>query len=405
MSTLEQIVSTALLVPLGNPNDPNCYWGVPILLWGSPGIGKSTRIITAATRAGIASESVYAATRAPEDFSGVPVPDGKGSISIECILGAVRQLIIDKKGALFLDEISCARPAVQSALLSLVFDRRIGDTRLPGGVRIIAAANPSEEAAGGWELAPPLANRFLHFQVKPPSSDEWVNWLLDEGGSDSINIETSEEIVKEQWPNTFPQAKGIMAGFMKKLGSSNLYKMPKDGDENRGRAWASPRTWEYATRSLATIFALYRGESKEQKSDREHMINDFLEAAVGPGSAKELYGWMKEANLPDPVDMLKKGWTPDKKRLDRTIAAYSQMGSFVLNRPDKQEKHDYGCLAWKQLEVCCEADLPDVALKIGQSLAKGGLGARVTPELRAAASPVLLRFGKTKMADLIAGAV
>ena len=34
--------------------------------------------------------------------------------------------------------------------------------RLPAGVRVVAAANPPDEAADGWELAAPLANRLVH---------------------------------------------------------------------------------------------------------------------------------------------------------------------------------------------------------------------------------------------------
>ena len=31
-------------------------------------------------------------------------------------------------------------------------------------MRIVAAANPRSSAADGWELSPPLANRFVHLQ-------------------------------------------------------------------------------------------------------------------------------------------------------------------------------------------------------------------------------------------------
>ena len=59
------------------------------------------------------------------------------------------------------DEISTAPPAVQAALLRVVLERTVGDLRLPDAVSLVAAANTPEQAAGGWELSPPLANRFL----------------------------------------------------------------------------------------------------------------------------------------------------------------------------------------------------------------------------------------------------
>ena len=47
-------------------------------------------------------------------------------------------------------------------MLRVVLERTVGDLRLPAAVRVVAAANPPDEAADGWELAPPLANRLVH---------------------------------------------------------------------------------------------------------------------------------------------------------------------------------------------------------------------------------------------------
>ena len=43
-----------------------------------------------------------------------------------------------------------------------MLERTVGDLPLPDGVTVIAAANPPELAADGWDLAAPLANRFCH---------------------------------------------------------------------------------------------------------------------------------------------------------------------------------------------------------------------------------------------------
>ena len=45
------------------------------------------------------------------------------------------------------------------ALLRVVLERTVGDLTLPHDVAIVAAANPPEQAADGWDLSPPLANR------------------------------------------------------------------------------------------------------------------------------------------------------------------------------------------------------------------------------------------------------
>jgi hypothetical protein len=49
----------------------------------------------------------------------------------------------------------------------VVLDRTVGDLVLPPGVSVVAAANPPEQAAGGWELSAPLADRFCHLDWAP----------------------------------------------------------------------------------------------------------------------------------------------------------------------------------------------------------------------------------------------
>jgi len=50
---------------------------------------------------------------------------------------------------------------VQAALLRVVLERAVGDLTLPDEVAVVAAANPPEQAADGWDLSQPtrLPNR------------------------------------------------------------------------------------------------------------------------------------------------------------------------------------------------------------------------------------------------------
>ena len=50
--------------------------GVPVLLWGDPGTGKTATVERYATEAGWAMVSVIASLHDPTDFSGLPVRDG-----------------------------------------------------------------------------------------------------------------------------------------------------------------------------------------------------------------------------------------------------------------------------------------------------------------------------------------
>jgi len=378
---LVENMSTCLVIPTGDPEDPDAPKGLVPLYWGPPGIGKSRLMKTAARSALLHLELVFAGTKQPDDFS-IPMPDGLGGITVISGLPQIRTLIAKGEGVLCLDEISCARPAVQSALLSLILDRQAGDITLPPSVRMVAAANPADVAAGGWDLEPPMANRFLHFDFPCPSPDAWVKWFIQEGGS---KVEAASDLwakVATNWPSAWPRAKGLFAGFITKRGSDLLHKLPEEGDPARGRAWPSPRTWEMAARAYATCHAL----------GRAHIAAGFVEGAVGEGAADEFATWVRESDLPSPEDMLRNGWKPSRNRLDIAIAAYTAMTAYVVRRPDSQEQRALAIPAWKNLQVACESGLTDIALAAADSLVNADLADEDDAPLFDAARPVIRKL-------------
>ena len=72
---------------------------------------------------------------------------------MRCAPGLGWRLAEAGRGLLFLDELSTAPPAVQAALLRVVLERVVGDLTLPDEVAVVAAANPPDQAADGWDLS------------------------------------------------------------------------------------------------------------------------------------------------------------------------------------------------------------------------------------------------------------
>ena len=127
-----------------------------------------TLIQAAAAADDVPCETVIGSLREPSDFAGLPVVTDDG-VRLEPPAWAKR-LHAAQAGYLFLDELSTSPPAVQSAMLGVALERRVGDLLLPRAVQVVAAANPPERAADGWDLTPPLANRFLHVSYTPAST-------------------------------------------------------------------------------------------------------------------------------------------------------------------------------------------------------------------------------------------
>ena len=104
---------------------------VPMLLWGAPGVGKTTVVRQLAENSQLPCELVIASIREPADFSGLPVVGADGrSVHLAPPAWATR-LAEAGRGLLFLDEISTAPPAVQAALMRVVLERTVGELQLP----------------------------------------------------------------------------------------------------------------------------------------------------------------------------------------------------------------------------------------------------------------------------------
>lgn len=397
---LEAIIEVCLLIPIrGWPGEANCVWGAPLLIWGEPGTGKSDRIGQIADRLSLHWSVVYCGQHPPEDFSGALIPDGKGGAKSICSIDAIREIMEFGEGLIVLDEVNQAAPVTQGAIMSLVQARRAGGHKIPGRVRIISAANPEEIAAGGHRLAPSLANRYLHVDDdKGPSMEEFVAYRArrkrkSDNNLEKNNILAMENLIARRWPDVLPKADGAFAGYLKSF-PGQLHNRPKIEHENSGRAWPSLRTNELALLSYATCLALEQMLGKRQQL----VINELFEAALGEGAAKNIISYFKNLDLPDPLDMLTKGWTIDNNRLDRTMAAYSSMVSYVTNRPDRAEQLKLAVSCWDMLGNLMKENQHDMLGPLVDSMVESKLGKNAKdPAIDTAAKKVYVELGLSGM--------
>src|SRR5206468_6677435 len=213
---------------------------VPVLLWGAPGTGKTSAIRAMAEAMGLPCETVIASIREPSDFAGLPIVVG-GEVRFAPPAWA-RRLADAGRGLLFLDELSTAPPAVQAALLRVVLERTVGDLTLPDGIAIVAAANPPEQAADGWDLSAPLANRFCHLDW-PSDARRMAEGFTSGWGTPAVPD------LPSGWEQGVSIARSWVAGFVS-VRPPLAVAVPTDAASS-GRAWPSPRSWDMAARLLA----------------------------------------------------------------------------------------------------------------------------------------------------------
>ena len=136
------------------------------MIWGPPGIGKSSIVAQAAAAHGLDFIDLRLSQLAPTDLRGLPVPDMQASVS-RWFPPEFLPRQTGTGGILFLDEINLAPPAMQGMAQQLILDRRVGSYVVPDGWFIWAAGNRKEDRAAVFDMPAPLANRFLHLDVEP----------------------------------------------------------------------------------------------------------------------------------------------------------------------------------------------------------------------------------------------
>lgn len=269
------------------------------ILWGEPGVGK-TSLIEAITRMLGAREPVVVLGSGmdPSDVLGIPTlgkdATGRPVVNItppwwyDEIMEQVRLFGV---AVLFFDEASNTVPAVQAPLLTVIQSRRVGPYKIPDEVLIIAAANPSNQAADGWLLSPPMANRLAHINYVP-SIDDWFEGMLVAWNQD--DVPAAEYTLRE-----------TIVGYLRQ-NDDEIQKIPETPEE-AGLAWPSMRSWDNAARYVSLF-------------DDAYTARKAMQSLVGE-RAEQLYSkWVEELELP-PYELVLANPTEFKwktLRADRT---------------------------------------------------------------------------------------
>lgn len=279
----------------------------PIFLWGSTGIGKSDIIKQTCDEEGIDFEDLRLTLLDPVDLRGLPRFDGETvTWSPPCFLPQSGQ------GILFLDELNLAPHSVQAAAYQLILDRRVGEYLLPEDWIMVAAGNTSTDRAYTIPMPAPLANRFIHWEVKT-NLDDWKKWAY------SHRID--------------PRVIGFL-NFKPDL----LFRFDPEKMEH---AFPTPRTWERVSEILAI--------GLENKMD--------VAGAIGVGAATEFLAYLRTTDqLPD-AKMILEGENVIPESPDLLYSLVSALVCYVRDEQDKTPRLiEYACLLPEEFSVLLVRD-------------------------------------------------
>lgn len=319
----------------------NDRWGVPLVLVGPPGGVKTSTIRQVNQMAGLHNETVISSLREPTDFLGLGVPkdmiltehtqhlspDGDASIKVMnyCPPDFAIRAALAKRATITLDEVNTSAPAVQAALLRFVNEGVCGELQMPPECRFLLAMNETEDAAGGWDIAPSLANRMGWLNWDAPDVGMFQSYLMGGGKMNiqPVNAAAEEAAVNALWTEAFARAAGDACGFLNAK-PDGLHRKPAAGSPGASRAWPSHRTWDLAIRARAAGY-IY------DLSPRE--IANFVGAFIGDAALGEWNTWLKHADLPDPTAFLdgQVAFSHQPARLDRTAALLTAATGVVVN--------------------------------------------------------------------------
>ncbi len=271
----------------------------PLMIWGPPGVGKSSIIRAVARDYGIGFIDVRLAQREPVDIRGLPVPSDEG---VTWQVSAEWPRDPKSRGIILFDEITAADRSLQVAAYEFILDRRLGNLySVPDGWYICAAGNRVEDRAVSTTMSSALSNRFLHVELEA-NAEDWISWAVGQGLHPSVT------------------------GYIR-YRPDNLFRQQ---GENLERGWPTPRSWERVAHMLGVL-----------RNAGDTLVRKAVYGLVGDRAGVEFLAFHKlSKNFDDVLDLM---LDPTAKisipaEADRRFALVAALGYHLWRGTDEADQ-------------------------------------------------------------------
>lgn len=288
---------------------------IPVFVWGSPGIGKSSiaRQVAEALKFQFFMDFRLSQVDPNDLVMYIPDVNAKAVVQIRPSFifpqtqhknmseeevrnwkEKIQKDPSDRPASAFLmfDELNSALPYVQATAYQIFLDRRVGEYNLGPFDYIMAAGNLTTDRGVAFNMPTPLANRMLHLELVP-DVEEWISNMFD--------IPDYE-------------IHPLVLAYIKFQQNELFMFDPKV----HTRAFPTPRSWEYVSRIIRANW---------DKATSGKMSNSTLLAliagAVGEGPARKFLAFANESMVLPPVMDILTGECKNFKFGDRPAIEYS----------------------------------------------------------------------------------
>ena len=311
----------------------------PCLTEGGTGEAKTQYIMQLADVLGYDFYPLIGSCHAPEDFGGIPYPVyDQGHVELLPMKWAQR--CKKPKQMIFMDETQSIPIQVRPVALSMLTERRIGETHMHPDTIICAACNPPELAPNASPLEKSLLNRFFHHKWQIPVAS-WLQGMR----SDQSFPKPVVTVLPENWLAYRGKWSALHANFIEAKPSMLVHEHTMDDER---KSFPSPR----AIRQSALLLA-----GAESVDAPVETFVELLTGMVGSEYASEFFAYCASVELYDPEDIVEGNRTVawDRSRFDVLACLPSSvLGS--IRRENNAKR--YGNAVKFFVELCQhEADL------------------------------------------------